>query len=155
MNRQNPEITLELAMANALAAVTVQVEDLNRQIKSVYLTGFNDWSTNVMAGKIENTNPPQPPYAYVVGFFTDPTNSEARWAYPQEGTEPVCPLPPVPSVPKPQAPPVLPEPPDVMKALPGDMLPAGTIITAPDGTRWQKHATNSPFGVHYYYLRVS
>jgi hypothetical protein len=34
-------------------------------------------------------------------------------------------------------------------------MPVGYIATAPDGTRWQKQASPTPFGVAYFYARVS
>lgn len=148
------QTTLEAAMANTLAAVTQQVGQFNEQLKASYLTTFNNWSINVQAGRIDNTNPPKPPNAYVVGFFTDSTNSKAQWAYPMTGTTPVCDMPPVPPVVKPYVPPVLPEPDDVRNVPVGDTLPVGFIVTAPDGSRWQKHASQTLFGVATYYVRL-
>ena len=55
------QTTLEAAMANTLAAVNLQVEQFNQQIKAGYLTTFNNWSISVMAGRLDNTNPPKPP----------------------------------------------------------------------------------------------
>jgi len=149
------QTTLEAAMANTLAAVNLQVEQFNQQIKAGYLTTFNNWSISMMAGRLDNTNPPKPPNAYVVGFFTDSTNSKAQWAYPMTGTTPVCEMPPVPPVVKPYVPPVLPEPEKVRNVPVGDTLPVGFIVTGPDGTRWQKHSSHTPFGVAYYYARLS
>ena len=39
-------------MANTLAAVTIQVDQFNQQLKAGYLTTFNNWSISVMAGRI-------------------------------------------------------------------------------------------------------
>lgn len=142
-------------MANTLAAVNLQVEQFNQQLKAGYLTTFNNWSISVMAGRLDNTNPPQPPNAYVVGFFTDSTNSNAKWAYPMTGATPVCEMPAVPPVTKPYAPPVLPEPESVRNVPAGDTLPVGFIVTGPDGSRWQKHSSHTLFGVAYYYARLS
>ena len=72
------QTTLEAAMANTLAAVTLQVQQFNEQLKAGYQTTFNNWSISVQAGRLDNVNPPKPPNAYVVGFFTDSTNSNAR-----------------------------------------------------------------------------
>src|SRR5215475_2619952 len=107
--------TLQAAMANTLAAVKVQVDQLNQQLKDNYLTTFNNWSISVTAGRIDNSNPPQPPIGYVIGYATDPTNSAAQWAYPVTGTTPVCDMPPVPPASKPYVPPVLPEPENIRK----------------------------------------
>jgi len=149
------QTTLEAAMANTLAAVTLQVKQFNDQLKADYQTKFNNWSISVLAGRIDNSNPPQPPNAYVVGYFTDSTNADAKWAYPMVGTSPVCEMPPVPPVVKPYVPPVAPEPENVRNVPAGDTLPVGFIVTGPDGSRWQKHATQTLFGVAYYYARLS
>ncbi len=90
--------TLEAAMANTLAAVTLQVGQFNEQIKAGYLTKFNNWLISFTAGRDFLSAAPKPPNAMVVGFFQDPTNSAARWAYPTEGAEPVCAMPPLPGV---------------------------------------------------------
>ena len=148
------DTTLEAAMANTLAGVTIQVNQFNDQLTSGYLTTFNNWSINVLAGRIENTNPPQPPNAYIVGYFTDSTNSRAKWAYPVQGTAPVCAMPAIPSIPKPAQP--IAQPGDTVQNVPpGDTLPLGFILTAPDGSRWQKQCSHSPFGTAYFYARLS
>ena len=156
-------VSLETAQANTLAAVQTQVANLNDNLKSNYLTAFNNWSISVLAGRSDNTNPPQPPKAYVVGYFTDPTTGPGsngaytkdpvQWAYPAVGSDPVCPMPPVPSVPKPPAP--LPEREDIRNVPLGDTLPVGFKMTAPDGSVWQKQASPTPFGIAYFYVRVS
>ena len=95
---------LDAALANTLAAVQRQVQDWNENLKSNYLTAFDNWSQSVLAGRADNSNPPQPPKGYVVGHFTDPTTGPGRvgpygetpiqWAYPAQGTDPVSsPLP--------------------------------------------------------------
>jgi hypothetical protein len=149
------QTTLEAAMANTVSAVSQQVQQFNEQLKANYLTTFNNWSISVQAGRIDNTNPPKPPSSYVVGFFTDSTNSNAKWVYPMTGTNPVCEMPPVPQVVKPYVPPVLPEPDDIRNVPVGDTLPVGFIVTGQDGSRWQKHSSHTPFGVAYYYARLS
>ena len=142
-------------MANTLAAVTIQVDQFNQQLKAGYLTTFNNWSISVMAGRIDNNDPPKPPNAYVVGYAIDSTNSNARWAYPMTGTSPVCEIPPVPPVVRPYVPPVLPEPDTVRNVPVGDTLPVGFIVTGPDGSRWQKHSSHTLFGVAFYYARLA
>src|SRR5262249_20713319 len=104
------QTTLEAATANTTAAVKLLVDEYNQKLKDEYLTRFNNWSVSVVAGRTDNTNPPAPPNAYVVGYFTDPTNTKAQWAYPATGTTPVCAMPPIPPASKPYVPPVLPEP---------------------------------------------
>lgn len=148
------QTTLEAAMANTLAAVTIQVDDLNHYLKSTYLTGFNNWSQSVLAGRSDNTNPPQPPNAYVVGYFTDQTNAKAHWAYPAAGTTPVCAMPPVPAA-QLYVPPVLPEPENIRNVPLGDTMPVGWTLTDPNGARWQKQSSHTPFGIAYFYTRLS
>jgi len=50
-----------------------RVIDWNALLKSNYLTAFDNWSQSVLAGRVDNSNPPQPPKGYVVGYFNDPT----------------------------------------------------------------------------------
>lgn len=149
------QTTLEAAMANTLAAVKIQVDQFNEQAKGNYLTAFDNWSISVVAGRIDNTNPPQPPNGFVVGLFTDPTNNRALWAYPAAGTAPVMPMPPIPPASKPYTPPVLPEP-DFIRNVPvGDTMPVGFILTAANGARWQKQSSHTPFGTAYFYAKVA
>jgi hypothetical protein len=148
------QTTLEAAMANSSAAVTIQVDQFNQQLKAGYLTTFNNWSISVTAGRIDNSNPPKPPNAYVVGYFTDSTNNQARWAYPMVGCTPVCEMPAIPPC-APPPPPPLPEPEHVRNVPVGDNLPVGFVVTAPDGSRWQKQASLTLFGVAHFYARIS
>src|SRR5215468_10056131 len=92
--------TLEAAQANTLAAVQIQVSNLNDQLKSNYLTAFGNWAQSVLAGRGDNTNPPQPPKGFVVAYFNDPTTGPGsngpyagrviQWAYPATGNDAVC-----------------------------------------------------------------
>ena len=149
------QTTLEAAMANTLAAVKIQVDQFNDQLKSTYLASFDNWSISVVAGRSDNTNPPQPPNAYVVGYFTDPTNSKAQWAYPATGTAPVIAMPPIPPASKPYVPPALPQPDNIRNVPLGDTMPVGFILAAADGARWQKQSSVTPFGVAYFYSKVA
>jgi hypothetical protein len=158
--------TLEAAQANTLAAVTARVAQMNDALKTDYLTRFNNWSLSVLAGRSDNSNPPQPPKAFVVGFFNDPTtgggkltpgpfaNKVVQWAYPVQENDPVCDLPPIPSIPPPPAP--LPERDDIKNVPFGDTLPVGFKMTDPStGHVYQKQASPTPFGVAYFYARVA
>ena len=155
--------TLEAAQANTLAAVQLQVANLNDGLKSNYLTAFGNWSQSVLAGRSDNSNPPQAPKAFVVGYFNDPTtgpgsigpygNRVVQWAYPATGTDPVCAMPAIPSIPKPPAP--LPERDDIRNVPLGDTLPVGFKMTVADGGVWQKQASPTPFGIAYFYARVA
>ena len=165
MSSQDSSLTtLEAAQANTLAAVQLQVANLNTDLRSNYLAVFGSWAQSVLAGRSDNSTPPQPPKAFVVGYFTDPTtgggtltpgpyaNTPVQWPYPAVGTQPVCDLPPIPSAPKPPVP--VPERDDIRNVPVGDTLPVGFKTTAPDGGVWQKQASPTPFGVAYYYVRV-
>jgi hypothetical protein len=147
--------TLEAAMANAEAAVKLQVEQFNQQLTADYKTKFSNWSISSAAGR-EAGPMPEVPYGYMVGFFIDSTNGKARWAFPQRGPDPVmAPLKP-PPVAKPYVPPVLPEPDNIRNVPAGDTMPVGYILTEmPSGARWQKQSSHTPFGIAYYYLKVA
>lgn len=156
---------LDQAQANTLAAVQRQVNDWNNVLKSNYLTAFDNWSQSVLAGRADNTNPPQPPKGYVVGYFTDPTtgpgsvgpygDTPIQWAYPAQGKDPVCAMPALPPPMKRYTPPVIPEPENIRNITAGDTMPVGYRITTADGSVWQKQASPTPFGVEYYYTRLS
>src|SRR5260370_37824953 len=110
MSKYFAETTPQAAMANSRAGVQSQVTAWNEALQTDYLTVFNNWATSVLAGRSDNSNPPKPPNAYVVGFFTDPTNPLAQWAYPVTGNGPTRAMPPVSPAIKPETAPILPEP---------------------------------------------
>jgi hypothetical protein len=165
MSEEATNNLLDAAQANTLAAVQRQVQDWNNVLKSNYLTAFDNWSQSVLAGRADNSNPPQPPKAYVIGHFTDPTTGPGSvgpygdmpiiWPYPAQGNDPVCPMPPVPPTLKPYTPPVIPEPDNVRNVPAGDTMPVGYRIKTVDGSVWQKQASPTPFGVEYYYTRLA
>jgi hypothetical protein len=142
--------SLAAAQANVLASSRAQVAMLNENIRTIYLSKFNDWKISVDAGKIDNSNPPQPPKAYTL------RTSVEGFAFPELGDDPVCAMPPVPqdrSRPQPQ--PVSVGNDQVQNVPPGDHFPVGFELTAPDGGRWQKQASPTPFGTAFYYARVA
>jgi hypothetical protein len=142
--------TLDAAQANTLAAVTQQLVNINANLKAVYLQDFDNWSQSVRAGRIPNSNPPLPPKAYVVA------KSASGWAYPEQGTDPVCAVPPLPADQSvPTVHPIFTGNDSVMNVPPGDKMSVGYIAVAPDGLRWQKQASPTPFGIAYYYARVA
>jgi hypothetical protein len=102
--------SLAAAQANALAAIQLQVANLNNNLKSNYLTAFNNWLINWNAGRVsDKTTAPLPPNGYIIGFFNDPTTGPGslgpygdeviQWPYPQVGTAAVTDQPPIPAIP--------------------------------------------------------
>jgi hypothetical protein len=87
----NPDIAQ--ALANCAASAATAASTLNSNLTQIYLTGFQNWAQQVLAGKIANTDPPQPPAGYAAVQASD------GWTYVIRGTDPVCAVPPVPSVP--------------------------------------------------------
>ena len=143
------QTTLAAAQANTLASSTTMAAHLNEELKKRYLSLFNDWTISVLAGRIDNSNPPKPPAGYDVATGPD------GFAWPALGSTPVAEMPPIPedhSKPQVKA---QPEPGTVMNVPQGDTMPVGYIAVAPDGSRWQKQASPTPFGVAYFYARIS
>lgn len=142
--------SLAAAQANVRASSQAEVALLNANLQTIYLGKFNDWKISVDAGKIDTSNPPQPPKAYTLK-----TNADG-FAFPELGTEPVCAMPPIPQDrSKPQEAPNSTGNPQVQNVPPGDHFPVGFELTGPDGGAWRKMATPTPFGVAFYYARVS
>jgi hypothetical protein len=159
MSTDSSATTLQAAMANVAAGALSQVAQLNAALQADYLVTFNNWAERVIVGQAPDINPPQPPNAYTVGYFTDSTNSLAQWAYPVVGTGPVCAMPALPVLPHsaPVNQPSTAEPQVGSKQnVPvGDTMPVGVKITDPTGGVWQKMASATPFGTAYYYERVA
>jgi hypothetical protein len=85
------QTTLEAAIANSLATTTVMVAQLNEQAKTNYLNNtFKSWETMVIAGKIDNKNPPKPPVGYAV------VKAASGFYYPEPAIAAVCEMPPLP-----------------------------------------------------------
>jgi len=119
--------SLGAAQANQLASSTIMVAQLNNNLKSIYLTAFNNWAISVNAGRIPNTNPPQPPAAYVV---SKPDANGYQWPVP--GTEPVCEIPPIPVdhfTVTPKAPNTI----DIGQSIGGSWFSVGPSDTFPSG----------------------
>lgn len=89
----NPDI--QAALANYVAEGQKLSNTLNASLTANYLVGFQNWSALVLAGKIPNTNPPQPPMGFI------PAQASDGWTYVVRGVDPVCAQPPVPSIPQP------------------------------------------------------
>jgi len=143
--------TLVAAQANTLAGAQRLVSDWNNVLTQKFLNAFANWALSITSGKSTDTsNPPQPPKAFVVGYFTDPTSGPGtvgpygempvQWAYPAQGKDPVCDMPPIPGVVK-HADGIMligtqnPSAPEWFNALPDDVTPVGTTApgTSKDG----------------------
>jgi hypothetical protein len=159
------QTTLQAVQANTLAAAASQTVELNNNLNSSYLTAFNNWLLSWTAGRnADKTSAPKPPNGFVVGYFNDPTTGPGslgpygdtivQWAYPELGTTPICAMPAIPDIPPPFVPPVLPEPANIRNVPVGDTMPVGYQLVAPDGSKWQKQASPTPFGMAYYYAKV-
>jgi hypothetical protein len=140
----NPDI--DKALANYVAEASTVAAMLNANLTFNYKVGFQNWADAVIAGKIANTNPPQPPAAWAA------VKASNGWSYVIRGTDPVTTVPPIPSIPPP--PPPLPEPANVRNVPAGDTMPVGYVLVVPDGSHWQKQASPTPFGMAYFYQRV-
>ncbi len=140
---------IDVIKSKMLSSVNQQIDTLNGNLKTIYLNGFRVWATDVEEGRRDLSNPPQPPMAYVLG--TD----GAGWPAAAQGSEPVVPMPPLPQ-PLSYAPVEIPI--TALSAMPvpsGDVFPVGTVITAPDGSKWRKSQSATPFGsVALYYARM-
>ena len=145
--------SLAAALDNTLRSSTAQVAHLNDELKQRYLQTFNDWTISVLAGRIDNMQPPQPPPAWKLSA----PNADGFVFYEpgKDGDPVVTPLPPIPEDhSKPQSR-TQPEPTTVMNVPQGDTMPVGFIAVAPDGTKWQKQASPTPFGVAYFYAKIA
>lgn len=141
--------TLEAAIANTLTSSTLMVEHLNSELKKRYDSIFESWKTSVLAGKIDNTNPPLPPSGYRLAIGMD------GFTYPEMGTQLVTQ--PRTDIPEDHSKPfvlALPEPDHVRNVPKGDTMPVGYIAVDPQGQRWQKQSSVTPFGVAYFYQRI-
>jgi len=141
--------SLEACKANILASSTAMAEHLNDELKKRYLLAYDGWKTSVLAGKIDNSNPPKPLLAYEV------VTNEDGFAYPVVGTKPVCEMPEIPADYSRPFVQILPEPDHVRNVPKGDTTPVGFIVTAEDGSHWQKKRSVTSFGVAYFYERVN
>jgi hypothetical protein len=156
----SPDSTsLEAAQANVLAGTKAQCAQLNSNLKSIYLTAFNNWKISVDAGRIDNTNPPKPPKSYVpVEAPLDAEGLGAKgWFFPEQAGPPVCD---VPALPESM---VSPKPPldgavtnigqrngftSFYSCPNSDTNPPGTLkqIPFPDGTVHKFYLIGTPFG---------
>ena len=83
--------TLQNALNNSALAARNQASLYNATVLAVYMNKFNGWAQSVVAGKIDNTNPPQPPPAWITEVM------ESGYSCAAIGTAPICPMPPIPA----------------------------------------------------------
>lgn len=121
--------SLAAAQANQLADSTAMVAQLNTNLTSIYMTAFNNWTISVNAGRIPNTNPPQPPVQYVVSA---PDKEGFEWPVLDPAGTPVCAMPPVPADETNSAPKV-PNTIDVGPSIGGKWFSVGAGDTFPSG----------------------
>jgi hypothetical protein len=123
------------------------VATLSQTLAANYMTAFQNWAAQFMKAKIPNTNPLQPPAEYLA------VGASNGWSYVIRGTEPVCAMLAIPQAAV--ASPPLPERTDIRSVPLGDTMPVGFILTAADGTRWQKQGSLTPLAWPSYYAKVA
>lgn len=82
-------------VANSASSSASAAAAQNGARKSIYLSAFQDWANQVLAGKIPNTNPPHPPLAMMAAAGSN------GLTYVIQGDQPVCAMPAVPDIPHP------------------------------------------------------
>jgi len=149
--------SLNAAQANVLAGTQAQCAQLNSNLKSIYLTAFNNWKISVDAGRIDNDNPPKPPQSYIPVEAPVSDGLGAGWFFPEQSGPPVCDMP---AIPPSQ---VSPNPPldgavtnigqrngstNFYSCPNTDTNPPGTVkqIPFPDGTVHKFYLIGTPFG---------
>jgi len=155
--------SLSAAQANILASSTAQVQRLNADLITRYLSAFADFVTNMESGGFvpeDRRVPPKPPNAWELA----PPNADGFVFY-QIGSTPVCPMPALPYYAAGNAQPNT-QPNVIMlgvaipggggkwyQALKGDTFPSGmTTPPQPDGHTYEKFG--APVGPGWY-LQVS
>ena len=153
----DPWPTLANARNNSAITARNNASLLNASVIFIYQGKFADWKISVDAGRIDNTNPPQPPPAWVTGV--DPATG---YSYVAVGGSPICPMPPIPES-RVNKPPI---PPgnislgnrisgDWFQCLQDDTFPVGQStppITSKDGVTGIFQKYGSPVGNGWYLL---
>jgi len=154
--------SLAAAQANQLASSTAQAAQLNVNLQSIFMTAFNNWCLSVDAGRIPNTDPPQPPVQYVVSA---PDKQGFQWPVVDPSGTPVCPMPPIPADMTNSTPPVpnnivvgsaIPGAPGWWTCGQGDTFPSGKTtppVTSADGVFGTFEKFGAPVG-NGWYLKV-
>ncbi|HXB69024.1 MAG TPA: hypothetical protein VNY05_12315 [Candidatus Acidoferrales bacterium] len=150
---QQASVMPAVVYATQLRSVTLQVAALNAMLTSLYLAAFDSWLGSWTGGRItDKTTAPVPPAGYLVSRSTDEAGDMLTGA--AVGTVAVCAQPAIPEQPAPQVHPVWTGNATLMNVPAGDTMPIGSIIPSPDGGKWQKMASPTPFGMAYYYAKV-
>lgn len=125
----DPFPSLANAINNIKLAAQANCALLNASLKAIYLVQFDNWALNVRNGSFPNTNPPQPPMAYVPTL--DPTTG---FTFPGLGTIAVCAMPPIPSGPP------------VAAILVPDTISVGSHISSDATGKWFTVGPTDTFG---------
>ena len=151
--------SLAAAQANQLASSTAMVAQLNTNLQSIYMTGFNNWCLSVNSGRIPNTDPPQPPVQYVISA---PDKEGFQWPIIDPAGGLVCAMPPVPPDMTNSTPPVpnnivvgsqIPGAPGWFSCGQGDTFPSGKTtppVTSADGVLGTFEKFGAPVGNGWY-----
>jgi hypothetical protein len=134
----DPWPTTQNAINNATIQANSQVALYNKNLFIVYMNAFSSWAQSVLNGKIDNSNPPQPPMAWEVV-----TDSSTGLSNVLVSANPVCALPPIPASHIPVTPVLTPNTaavgiqnsgnPGWFVCLPNDTIPNGECT--PQGTK--------------------
>jgi hypothetical protein len=149
---------IDVVQATVLRSVQGQIVSLNNNQQGIYLTAFNNWLIGWTSLRItDKSTAPEPPNAYVVGYFT-PENSAPgalQWPYPATGKDPVCAQPPILDMPKYVPPDPSTPPPGELgtktNATVTDGFPVGYQAVRADGSVWQKCVAQTPFGTAWWW----
>ena len=87
----DPWPSLQNAINNSAIQAKTWAANFNATALTVYMNAFNGWAQSVVAGKIDNTNPPQPPMAWTTAVMDNGYSAAVV------GTTPICPMPPIPA----------------------------------------------------------
>ena len=157
----DPYPTLQSAINNSKVAAVANCALLNANRKTIYLNKFTSWALAVSQGFGDNTNPPQPPVAFVPTVDLD-----SGFTFPALGTILVCAMPPIPDMPR-TAPILVPNTISVGAHMisdatgkwfsvgPTDSFGAGLTtppVTSADGVFGIFSKFGSPFGAGWYFL---
>lgn len=82
--------TLDDAKRASAVFAEAQAKRMNADLTHRYMLNFEAWKTEVLAGKRDNKNPPQPPHAWIVEPDAE------GYAYETTGKDPVCAMPALP-----------------------------------------------------------